>query len=124
MCPDGGPDRRQNLIIRSVAHCQLSLIISCIFVMTFLRKLATDKQTNKQTNNEQTNNDDYIYSLREVKMIKFGLKSLKSFKRSITLQRVNPGLSIYRSNLRNDLNRTYSATVSYICVRCRLADVQ
>ena len=84
------------------------MIISRIFVRKFLRKLATDKQTN----NEQTNKDDYIYSLREVKMMKFGLKSLKSFKRSITLQRVNPGLSIYHSDLHNDLNRAYTVTVS------------
>jgi len=50
--PGGDPDRHQNLIICSLAHCQPSLKISCKSVRTFLRKVAnrltTDKQTNKQ----------------------------------------------------------------------------
>jgi len=41
------PDRYQNLIICSLAHCQPSLKISCKSVWKFLRKIA-NKQTNKQ----------------------------------------------------------------------------
>ena len=47
------PDRHQNLIICSLAHCQPSLKILCKFVSKFLRKVA----------NRQTNNDDYTSSL-------------------------------------------------------------
>jgi len=49
--PDGGPKRRQNLIICSLAHCQPSLKISCKSVRKFLCKVVnrqTDRQTNKQ----------------------------------------------------------------------------
>jgi len=42
------PDRHQNLIIRSLAHCQPPLKISCKSVRKFLRKV-TNSQTNKQT---------------------------------------------------------------------------
>jgi len=38
--PDGDPDRHQNLIIRSLAHCQHSLKISCKSVWKFLQKAA------------------------------------------------------------------------------------
>ena len=41
------PDRHQNLIICSLAHCQPSLQISCKSVHKFLRKVA-NRQTNKQ----------------------------------------------------------------------------
>ena len=45
------PDRQQNLIICSLAHCQPYMNISCKSVWRFLRKVAnrqTDRQTNKQ----------------------------------------------------------------------------
>ena len=54
------PDRQQNLIIYSLAHCQPSLKISCKSVQKFLRKVA-NRQRDKQINN-----DDYISSLAEV----------------------------------------------------------
>jgi len=47
------PDRRQNLVICSLAHSQPSVKISCKSVRTFLRKVA----------NRQTNNDDYTFPL-------------------------------------------------------------
>jgi len=50
------PDRHQNLIICSLAHCQPSLKISCKSVPKFLRKVH-NRQTNKQT----TNNDYISY---------------------------------------------------------------
>jgi len=57
------PDCHQNLIICSLAHCQPSLKSSPKSVQKlFLRKVA-----NRQTN-RQTNDDDYISSLAEVKM--------------------------------------------------------
>jgi len=60
--PDVDPDRHQNLIFYSLAHCQPSLKISYKSVWKFLRKIA-----NKQTKTDrQTNNDDYISSLAEV----------------------------------------------------------
>jgi len=44
------PDRHHNLIIWSLAHCQLSLKIRCKSVGKFLRKVAhKDKKTDKQT---------------------------------------------------------------------------
>jgi len=50
--PDGDPDRQQNLIICSSAHCQPRLKILCKSARKFLRKVAdrhpTDRQTNKQ----------------------------------------------------------------------------
>jgi len=55
------PDRNQNLIVCSVAHCQPSLEISWKSVWIFFAQSC--KQTDKQTNN-----DDYITSLAEVKM--------------------------------------------------------
>ena len=55
-----GPDRHQNLIVCSLAHCQPSLEISYKSVRKFLHKVA-----NRPTN-RQTNNDDYITSLAEV----------------------------------------------------------
>jgi len=47
------PDRHQNLIICSLAHCQPSLQISCKSVRKFLRKVVNkqrekDRQTDKQ----------------------------------------------------------------------------
>jgi len=42
------PDRQQNLIIFSLAHCQPSLTISCKSVRKFLRKVANG-QTATQT---------------------------------------------------------------------------
>jgi len=42
------PDRNQNLIICSLAHCLPSLKISCKSVRKFLRKVA-DRQTNRHT---------------------------------------------------------------------------
>jgi len=54
--PNSDPNRHQNLIICSLAHCQPSLKIPCKSVALFLRKLA----------NRQTNNEDYISSLAEV----------------------------------------------------------
>jgi len=54
------PDRHQNLIICSLAHCQPSLKISCKSVWKFLHKVA-----NRQTD-RQTNKDNYITSLAEV----------------------------------------------------------
>jgi len=47
LCPDGDPDRHQNLIICSLAHCQPSLKISCKSVRKLLRKVA-NRQTEKQ----------------------------------------------------------------------------
>jgi len=61
------PDRHQNLIICSLAHCQPSLKISCKSVPKFLRKLLTDRQTNKQTYAVQV--QAYIYILR-IKVIR------------------------------------------------------
>jgi len=61
--PDLWFDRHQNLIVCSLAHCQLSLQISCKSVWKFLHKVAnghTDRQTDRQTN------DDNITSLVEV----------------------------------------------------------
>ena len=46
--PDGDPDRHQNLIFCSLAHCQPFLKISCKSVWEFCAKLLTDKQTDKQ----------------------------------------------------------------------------
>ena len=53
---DGDPDRHQNLVVCSLAHCKPSPKISCKSVRKFLREVAnrqtnrpTDKQTNKQT---------------------------------------------------------------------------
>jgi len=54
------PDRHQNLIICSLAHCQSSLKISCKSVRKFLRNV-----DNRQTD-RQTDNDDYITSWAEV----------------------------------------------------------
>jgi len=51
-----GLDCHHNLIIRSLAHCQSSLIILCKSVQKFSCKIA----------NRQTNNNDYISSLAEV----------------------------------------------------------
>jgi len=42
------PDRQQNLIICSLAHCQRSLKISRKSVRSFFAKLLTDRQTDKQ----------------------------------------------------------------------------
>jgi len=42
------PDRHQNLIFCSLAHCQRSLKISCKPIQKFLRKVA-NRQTGKQT---------------------------------------------------------------------------
>jgi len=50
--PDPYPDRHQNLIFYSLAHCQPSLKISCKFVRKFLHKVA-NRQTDKQTNNDE-----------------------------------------------------------------------
>jgi len=44
------PDRHQNLILCSSAHCQPSLKISCKSVWQFLRKVSN---TNRQTNNDE-----------------------------------------------------------------------
>jgi len=41
------PDRHQNLIICSLAHCQPSVKISCKSVQNFLRKVAS-RQTNEE----------------------------------------------------------------------------
>jgi len=57
------PDCHQSLIICSLAHCQPSLKISCRYVWKFLHKVAK-RQTDKQTNN-----DDYISFLADVKII-------------------------------------------------------
>jgi len=57
------PDRHQNLIICSLAHCRLSLTISGKSVREFLSKVANRQQTDKQTNN-----DEKITSLAEVTM--------------------------------------------------------
>ena len=46
--PDGDPDRHQNLIICSLAHCQPSMKISWKSDRKFLRKVA-NRQTDKQT---------------------------------------------------------------------------
>ena len=56
------PDRHQNLIIYSLTNCQPSLKISCKSVRQFLRKVA-----NRQTD-RQTNNDENITFLAEVKI--------------------------------------------------------
>ena len=58
--PDGDPDRHQNLIICSLAHCEPSLKISCKSVWKFCANLLTDKQTN---------NDDDISSLADITKI-------------------------------------------------------
>jgi len=55
-------ERHQNLTIRSLAHCQPSLKISCKSLRKFLRKVA-----NRQTH-RQTNNDDYLSFLADVTM--------------------------------------------------------
>jgi len=52
----------KTLIVLSLAHCQTSVKISCKSVRTFLQKVS-NKQTDKQTNN-----DDYISSLADLKM--------------------------------------------------------
>jgi len=59
--PDGDPDRHQNLIICSLAHCQrfLKILYKSVRKFFFCAKLLTDRQTN---------NDDYISSLAEVLM--------------------------------------------------------
>ena len=57
--PGGDPDCHQNLIIRSLAHCQPSLKISCKSVWKFLCKVA-NRQTDKK------NNDENVSSLPEV----------------------------------------------------------
>jgi len=54
------PDRHQNLIICSLAHCQPSLKISHKSVQKFLRKVA-DRQTNRETDTH-----DCISCLAEV----------------------------------------------------------
>jgi len=79
--PDGDPDRHQNLIICSLAHCQLSLKVSCKFVWKFLRKVA-----NKQTDG-QTDNDENITSLAAV--IKIVTNA------SAGLQDANPTVRLY-----------------------------
>jgi len=74
---DPDPNRHQNLIICSLAHCQPSLKILRKSVRKFLRKVAnrqtdrqTDRQTKKQTDkNRQTNNGENITSLAEVKTL-------------------------------------------------------
>jgi len=50
--PDSDPDRHQNLISCSLAHCQPSLKISCKSVPKFLHKVA-NKQTNRETDRQQ-----------------------------------------------------------------------
>jgi len=50
------PDRHQNVIACSMAHCQPSLKISCQSVKKFLCSVS----------NRQTNRDDYVSSLAEV----------------------------------------------------------
>ena len=66
------PDRHQNLIVYSLAHCQHSLQISRKSVWKFLRKFP-----NGYTDNRQTNNDDYITSLAEREqsqsMVRYGV---------------------------------------------------
>ena len=54
------PDRHQNLIICSLAHCQRSLKIYANLFESFCAKLLTDRQRN----------DDYISSLAEVPVIR------------------------------------------------------
>ena len=46
------PDRHQNTIVCSVAHCQSSLKISCKSVLKFLHKVA-DRQTDRQTDKQR-----------------------------------------------------------------------
>jgi len=53
------PDRHQNLIICSLAHCQPTLKISCKSIWKFLCKVANGRQTDSR--DRQTNNDDYKY---------------------------------------------------------------
>ena len=50
------PDRHQNVIICSMAHCQPSLKIPCKSVKKFFCNVS----------NRQTNRDDYVSSLAEV----------------------------------------------------------
>ena len=57
------PDCHQNLIICSLAHCKLSLKISSKSVEKFFFLKVANRQTDRQTNN-----DDYISSLAEVKI--------------------------------------------------------
>ena len=59
MYPESDPDRHQNLISCSSAHCQPSLKISCKSVRKFLRKVA-NKQTDKQTNRQTTTKNKLI----------------------------------------------------------------
>ena len=56
--PDGDPDCHQNLIVCSLAHCQLPWKFYANPFGSFCAKLLTDRQTG---------NDDYISSLAEVK---------------------------------------------------------
>ena len=62
MYPDSDPDCHQNLIICSMGHWQPALKILCKSIPKFFRKVA-----NRQTD-RQTNNDENITSLAEVKM--------------------------------------------------------
>jgi len=62
------PDRHQNLIVCSMAHCLLSWKFRANPFGSFCAKLLTDKQTNRQTNN-----DDYISSLVEVGWLEFNV---------------------------------------------------
>jgi len=50
--PDADPDRHQNLIICSMAHCQPSRKISRKSVWKFLHKVANGQQTNGQTDKQ------------------------------------------------------------------------
>jgi len=56
------PDRRQNLIICSLANLPWKFRANPFW--SFYAKLLTNRQTNKQTN-KRTNNDDYMSSLAE-----------------------------------------------------------
>ena len=64
--PDGDPDRHQNLPICSLTNCRPSLKISCKSVRKFLSEVANRQKTDNQTD-RQTNNDENITSLAEVK---------------------------------------------------------
>jgi len=68
MDPDPVRDsyHRQNLVVRSLAHCQPSPKISCKSIRKFLRKVAnrqTDRQTDRQTNNDDWELLQYYYLL-------------------------------------------------------------
>jgi len=86
------PNRYQNLIICSLAHCQPSLTISCKSVRTFLRKVAS-KQTDKQRRLHILigggNNDNMLSLKRSCSLINFFYLT-QSVARSLCNRHLSP----------------------------------